>query len=174
MGLALFRIYWGIVGSDTARFKSFLRGRAAILAYTRMLANRLTPPHPGHYPLGGWSALLLLLLILGQTLPGLFAVNVDGVDSGPLSDRVSYQLGRAIAQWHESLFIVLLLFILAHLSAILFYQVHKRQNLVVAMISGKRVLNNIAMAPINVVPLSRAILGIVLVCIFVLFIVLCV
>ena len=34
-GLLVFRILWGFVGSDTARFAQFLRGPVAVRAYLR-------------------------------------------------------------------------------------------------------------------------------------------
>ena len=34
------RVYWGLVGSDTARFTSFVRGPGAVLDYARKLHRR--------------------------------------------------------------------------------------------------------------------------------------
>ena len=35
LGLVVFRLIWGVAGSSTSRFASFLRGPAAVLAYLR-------------------------------------------------------------------------------------------------------------------------------------------
>ena len=42
-----------------------------------------------------------------QVALGLFAVDVDGIESGPLSSYVSFETGRAAAEWHEAVFNVL-------------------------------------------------------------------
>ena len=40
VGVLVFRLYWGFVGSSTARFGSFLKGPGAIRAYLRTLGQR--------------------------------------------------------------------------------------------------------------------------------------
>jgi cytochrome b len=139
LGLLVFRIYWGFAGSSTARFANFLRGPRAMLEYAKQLPSRgRVSEAPGHNPLGAVSALVLLTLLLAQVLLGLFAVDVDGIESGPLSHLVSFEAGRASAEWHEACFNVLLAFIALHLAAIVFYLLYKRDNLIAAMITGYR------------------------------------
>jgi cytochrome b len=69
---------------------------------------------------------------------GLFAVDVDGLYSGPLSSYVTFKQGRHLAHSHYYWFEILLWVIGLHLAAVLFYFIYKRQNLVVPMITGKR------------------------------------
>jgi cytochrome b len=69
---------------------------------------------------------------------GLFAVDVDGLYSGPLSLYVSFKQGRQLAHMHYDWFNILLWVIGLHLAAVIFYFLYKRQNLVGPMISGKR------------------------------------
>lgn len=141
LGLLVFRVYWGFFGSSTARFSEFVRGPGAIWAYLKQLPSRVgehTPAAPGHNPLGALSVLALLALMLGQVGLGLFTVDVDGIESGPLSHLVSFETGRACAELHEQLFNVLLVFIGLHIAAVLFYLVYKRDNLIATMIHGKR------------------------------------
>ncbi|MES1262768.1 MAG: cytochrome b/b6 domain-containing protein, partial [Peristeroidobacter soli] len=97
LALVSFRLYWGFVGSSTARFRNFVRGPRAIAAYLRD-GNGTSI---GHNPLGALSVLALLGLLLAQIVLGLFAVDVDGIESGPLSLYVSFETGRACAEWHE-------------------------------------------------------------------------
>jgi cytochrome b len=138
LGLLIFRIYWGFAGGSTARFSSFVRGPRRTLAYLRSLRDQNKPPAvPGHNPLGAWSVLALLALLLTQVGLGLFAVDVDGIESGPLSAFVSFDAGRQLAEWHEDLFNVLLFFIGLHLVAVLFYLLARRQNLIGAMVHGR-------------------------------------
>ena len=54
LALLAFRIAWGIVGSETARFASFLRGPRATLDYARHLFAHKGPMAAGHTPTGGW------------------------------------------------------------------------------------------------------------------------
>jgi len=141
LGLLIFRILWGFLGSSTARFASFVRGPRAILAYVRGAPGRVEhhePSPPGHNPIGALSVIALLLLLVTQVILGLFAVDVDGIESGPLSTYVSFETGRACAHWHGTVFNVLICLIALHVAAVLFYLLFKRQNLISAMIHGRR------------------------------------
>ncbi|MCW8194243.1 Ni/Fe-hydrogenase 1 b-type cytochrome subunit [Proteobacteria bacterium 005FR1] len=160
--LVLFRVYWGFVGSSTARFRHFLRGPGAVLRYSQGLFSRPGEPVVGHNPLGGWSSLLLLILILGQVLLGLFSEDVDGLASGPLSYMVSYDAGRWAAETHEEFFDVLLLFIGLHIAAVAFYLVYKRNNLVAAMFTGRAARDTDTEESLYFAPLWRAAIGFVL------------
>jgi len=134
LGLVLFRIYWGFAGSSTARFGNFVRGPGAIASYLKGSWTAVA----GHNPLGALSVLLLLGLLLLQIVLGLFAVDVDGIESGPLSLYVSFDAGRSAAEWHEAVFNVLMTVILLHIIAVLYYLLVKRQNLVGSMVTGER------------------------------------
>src|SRR5688500_6664895 len=120
LGLLLFRIYWGFAGSSTARFASFLGGPRALLDYFKLPRERRAGII-GHTPLGGWSVLTLLLAMLVQVTLGLFATDIDGLESGPLSHLVSFDSGRAFAEAHELSFDILLVLIGVHVGAILFH-----------------------------------------------------
>ena len=136
LGLVIFRVIWGFVGSDTARFAGFVRGPTATLAYLRTLPDRRAPAPPGHNPLGAWSVLALLGLIAGVVGLGLFSVDTDGLESGPLADRVSFDFGRACAKLHDKGFDILLWLIGLHVAAVAFYLVYKRRDLIGPMIGG--------------------------------------
>jgi cytochrome b len=135
LALLLFRVFWGFAGSRTARFAQFLKGPAAIGAY---LASTDDAPSDGHNPLGGWSVAALLTVLLGITAAGLFAVDVDGFESGPLADWVSFEQGRVAAEWHETVFKAALAVIGLHVLAIGYYQVLNGHDLIGPMITGKR------------------------------------
>src|SRR4051812_3849881 len=136
LSLVLFRIYWGFTGGSTARFVHFLRGPRAVWEYSKTLLERVSSQRAGHNPLGGWSVITMLLLLLLQTGFGLFAVDVDGIESGPLADLISFDTGRRMALWHAKAVDVLLVFISLHLAAILHYWLYKRENLTSAMLTG--------------------------------------
>ena len=137
-GLVIFRIYWGVFGSQTARFASFVKGPKAVAAYARTLASRQGVETPGHNPLGALSVVAILILLAVQASLGLFAVDIDGIESGPLSHLVDFDAGRLAAEWHELTFRALQALVALHVAAVVFYLVWKRQNLVGAMITGRR------------------------------------
>jgi cytochrome b len=136
-GLLVFRLWWGLFGGSTARFSHFLRGPRAVAGYARGLFGH-AEPSPGHNPMGGWSVALLLLLMAAIVGAGLFAGDVDGLESGPLAGLVDYDTGRLAAHWHDLLFDGLKVLVGVHLLAIGFYAVIKRENLVRAMIDGRK------------------------------------
>ena len=114
--LVLFRLIWGFV-------KALLRGE--------------TPLYLGHNPMGGWSILALLTLLLIQAGTGLFA-NDDITFDGPLSGWVSRSMSNWLTTVHKVNFNLLLLVIAAHISAVLFYLLVKRENLIHPMLSGRK------------------------------------
>ncbi|MDD3799066.1 MAG: cytochrome b/b6 domain-containing protein [Novosphingobium sp.] len=137
--LLLFRLAWGFAGSTTARFSQFLRGPRAVAAYLAQgLFQRGTPARPGHNPAGGWSVLAMLSLLFAQVALGFFAVDVDGLESGPFAYLVDFDTGRAAAQAHHLVFNLLLALIALHVLAIAWYRLFKRENLVGAMLTGSR------------------------------------
>jgi cytochrome b len=132
LGLLIFRLIWGVWGSPTARFANFVRGPGAVRAY---LTGRLGTV-VGHNPLGGWSIIAMFTALAAQLMLGLFSVDEDGLEAGPLSHLVSFDTGRAIAKIHHLGFWVLLSFIGLHLAAIAVYAL-RRRDLVTPMITGR-------------------------------------
>lgn len=136
LGLVIFRLIWGVWGSPTARFAHFLKGPAAVRAYVAGKAKAAI----GHNPLGGWSVAALLIALAVQLTLGLFSIDEDSLEGGPLTGFVSFDTGRAIARLHHLGFWVLLGLIALHLGAIAVYAL-RRRDLVGPMITGA------AMAP---------------------------
>jgi cytochrome b len=136
--IILMRVYWGLVGSDTARFVNFVRGPGKVLEYARKLHLREASHSHGHNPLGAISVVLLLGLTLVVVCLGLFAVDVDGLYSGPMSVYVTFKEGRHLARLHYRWFTYLEWLVVLHLVAVGFYLAYKRENLIRAMITGKR------------------------------------
>ena len=137
LGLLIFRIYWGIAGSSTARFAHFVGTPRAVLEHLRLRREQRTRI-VGHSPLGSWSVVAMLLAMATQVTLGLFATDIDGLESGPLSHLVTFDTGRTLAEAHEVSFNVLLALIALHVVAILFYLLYERNDLVTAMLSGRK------------------------------------
>lgn len=135
--LVLFRLIWGFIGSETARFSHFVRGPGAALEYFKALLCGATPHYHGHNPMGAWSIVALLLLLLIQAVTGLFA-NDDIMIEGPLYDWVSKGTSDWLTTVHKLNFNLLLALIALHLSAVFFYLLVKRENLIHPMLSGQK------------------------------------
>jgi cytochrome b len=159
LGLVVFRLLWGLMGGSTARFANFVRGPAAVLAYAGRLRRGERVVVVGHNPMGGWSVVALLTLLASETALGLFCVDVDGLESGPLSRFVSFDIGRAAAHWHHALFNALLGLVGLHLAAIAFYAAAKRNNLVRPMLTGWRPGAD-GIQPMTAAPAWRALVAI--------------
>ncbi len=138
LGLVIFRIIWGFSGSWTARFVPMFRRLGSLGGYVRDLKNGSHKPVFGHGPLGILSVFALLGALSVQVGTGLFSVDVDGLESGPLAIWVSFSTGRDIADIHELNFDILSTLISLHVVAILVYQFILKDNLIPPMVTGKR------------------------------------
>lgn len=132
--LLLFRLLWGVLGSSTARFSSFLRGPGAVLVYIR---NRFRWTVAGHTPLGALSVAALLLVLAVQVGSGLIALDEDGIFGGPLAYLVGVGTTDSAREIHEELFNFLLLLVGLHVAAVLLYRLVLGVNLLGPMITGK-------------------------------------
>jgi cytochrome b len=153
LGLLVFRSYWGLAGSSTARFARFLGSPRAVFDYLRMPRERRAHI-VGHTPLGSWSVVAMLLAMIVQVTLGLFATDIDGLESGPLSHLVSFDGGRALAEAHELSFNVLVALAAVHVIAILFYLLYDRNDLTGPMLSGRKRVGG-EMAEMQRVPVWR-------------------
>jgi cytochrome b len=139
LALVLFRLLWGCFGSETARFRNFLASPVAALRHLRHVFRRDPDVQVGHNPAGGWMVLLLLALLLGETLSGLYVYN-DVADEGPLSEWVPAPIANAISTLHAVLWDALLAAVILHVLAILLYAVVKGHNLLRPMVTGRKSL----------------------------------
>ena len=130
LGLLVFRIVWGFVGSTYARFGQFVRGPAAIKGYLRGEWKGV-----GHNPLGALSVLALLCTLALLVATGVFA-NDDIAFEGPLYALVGKDFSDRMAGIHRLIEPLILLLVFAHLAAIVFYARVKKQTLVRPMITG--------------------------------------
>ncbi len=137
-GLVLFRLLWGLVGSWTARFAPMLRRIRSLPPYVAKLRRREPGASFGHSPLAVLSVLALLALLLTQVTTGLFAVDVDGLESGPLATLVSFETGRQFAEVHEFNFNLLAALIGVHILAVATYHFVLKEKIVGAMVTGRR------------------------------------
>ena len=157
IGLALlfvlvFRILWGFLGSQTARFSSFIKGPAGVWNY---LSGKTIHNGIGHNPLGALSVIALLGILAAQVTLGLFAGDPFDGATGPLNDKVGVMTADWMTDWHETLFDAILALVAVHIAAICFYWVIKRNNLVTPMVTGKRGVGVAGAQGITSVPVWR-------------------
>jgi cytochrome b len=165
LGLVVFRVLWGLVGSAHARFRDFVFGPAKVMAYLRSLTGRHPQYFIGHNPAAGYMIVLLLVMLLVVTLTGIKAYGVAG--HGPLAQAPGVELvSAAMANdddderhearrrkdgeseeefWEEvheltSNFTLVLIFI--HVLGVIVASRLHRENLVKAMITGKKAVRS--------------------------------
>lgn len=140
LALVLFRVVWGFVGSQSARFGAFVRGPLALMHYTGYALRGHVAAAPGHNPLGGWSVLALLASVGAQAASGLFAS--DDIDEfGPLTGHVSDAFVRRMTALHAWNRYALLGLIALHVIAVIVHLL-RGENLVAAMWHGQRELED--------------------------------
>jgi cytochrome b len=144
LALLLFRIAWGFVGSTTARFADFVKGPTAAIAHLRDLPGRGRPREAGHNPVGGAMVVALLLAVLLQVTAGLFSADTDmGTVNGPLALLVADKWVERATDFHKFWINVLLWMVALHVLAAIVYLVWKRQNLIGAMLTGQKPLDDV-------------------------------
>ena len=146
LALVLFRIVWGLTGSQTARFSEFVHGPKRVLGYARSLLRGSAPFHAGHNPMGGLMIVLLLSLLAVQTTTGLFADD-EVATRGPLTDKVSDAMVRLFTRVHRINVKVLVACVALHICAALYYLMAKKDNLIKPLITGTKAIPDDHPAP---------------------------
>jgi cytochrome b len=137
LALVIFRLLWGVVGSDTARFSRFVTSPRRAFHHLKHALRREPDHQVGHNPAGAWMVLLLLALLLGETLSGLYVAN-DVADQGPLTELVPARIANAITALHWILWDALLAAIALHVLAIAIYAIAKGHDLLTPMVTGRK------------------------------------
>jgi cytochrome b len=158
--LLLFRLGWGFVGSDTARFARFLASPPAVLRQLGGLFRREPDTVAGHGPVSGWMALILLLLLAAEAVTGLCATDGSGT-AGPLAAYVGRTVSDRLSRYHAVISELILAAVALHLLIVAAHAAFKGQNLVRPMLTGRKRLPAAMPAPRMVHSLAAlALLGI--------------
>jgi cytochrome b len=156
VGLVLFRILWGVVGTKHARFNDFIYRPSKVIQYLKDLASGTPRHYVGHNPAGGYMVILLLATLLIVTFSGLKTYGIEG--HGPLavnteislisstkaatedvdSDGASRKGESFWEEIHEMSSNFMLALIALHILGIVIASRLHKENLIKAMITGKK------------------------------------
>ena len=137
LGLIIFRLLWGIVGTTHSRFSQFIPSLTKLSLYIKHFNSKDIQHHPGHNPLGSLMVVFMLSVILLQAVSGLF-MNDDIFTSGPYYGTLNERLEAIATFIHRNGFDVILATVVMHIVAIVFYTFFKKKSLVQPMITGKK------------------------------------
>ncbi len=155
--LLLFRLAWGVVGSETSRFNHFVRGPSAALRSLTQLTRQGPDDQVGHSAAGGWLVLLLLCDLGVETGTGLFSEPPPS--QGPLAHLVSPSTSGVLTEVHAVSFGILVALVGAHVLAVLAYGAIRKQDLLRPMITGRKRLPGATRQPRMASPLLALMLA---------------
>lgn len=104
-GVVLFRIFWGLIGSEHARFKDFIYAPSKIFAYIKNLALRKPKHYLGHNPAGGIMVVALLASLCVTVYSG-FALYAVEENAGPFTTIYGASEQQIIADANTQLSVV--------------------------------------------------------------------
>lgn len=135
LGLLIFRVLWGFWGAYYAKFSQFIVSPNSVLRYSKTFTSADYKSSIGHNPLGAYSIIFILTVLLTQSISGLF-ISDDIFHNGPYYSAVGEQTQNIMNWIHHQAFNAVWLFIGLHISAMLVYKFAKKQNLTESMITG--------------------------------------
>ena len=122
LGLLVFRLLWGFIGTHYARFRSFLFNPKEIVIYLLALIKGKPQHYLGHNPAGSVSVWMLLGLGIFICVTGVMALQDDASDIvGDLHGVATY---------------IMLGVIVLHLIGVLISSILHRENLLRSMFTG--------------------------------------
>lgn len=138
--LLLIRIVLGFFGPQDMRFSALAVSPAALVAYAKNVFKRRPSGVAGHNPLGALSVIAMLILLSVQVITGLFSEDDALFFEGPLAGTIPDSLQLTFISIHNIVSEILLYLIGLHVTVILFYLIWKKENLVSAMLTGRKLV----------------------------------
>lgn len=157
LALISFRVIWGFIGTRYARFSDFVCSPKEINSYLFSLLAGKPKHYLGHNPAGGAMIIALLLSLFATTISGLKVYGAEG--HGPLADNAyeisvistahadddddsDEQENNEEELWeeiHEFFANFTLLLVFLHIASVIIASHVHKENLVKAMITGKKI-----------------------------------
>ncbi len=116
--LVVFRLPWGFLGSRRSRFADFLYPLNKVIDFALQHLRFKVTRYVGHNPVGGWMVVVLLVFVAGASVTGL--------------------LGGFWRGLHALFGNLLILLIVLHLFGVVVDTLLARDNIVWAMITGRK------------------------------------
>jgi cytochrome b len=154
--IVVLRVVWGFVGPRHARFSDFVRSPIVALAYFRDLLYGRARRYVGHSPAGGAMVIALLVCLAATVATGLIAygeegkgplavvmvtdANANGNEAGhrALAEKRGEQGESTIGELHGLMASITMAFVVAHIFGVVVASVVHKENLVLAMITGRK------------------------------------
>lgn len=167
LALLLLRVLWGLFGTQHARFSDFVYPVSVILDYAKDMLLGRARRYLGHNPLGGAMIVIMLVVLLLTCTTGIVAQRVDqqsvalspaqpaiaAMDLVPAAwadddrfenrearthDKEARKRNKALRETHEFFANLMLLLVVMHISGVLLGSLMHRENLVRAMLNGRK------------------------------------
>ncbi len=154
--LLLFRLVWGVIGGERARFADFVRGWRGVRAHGAALLRLDTKETAGHNPIGGWMILLLLATLAVTALTGFLTEGSTG-GAGVLSTVLPAGAVGPVGWLHGTLGFAIIWLAAFHVGGVVLESLLHRENLVRAMITGRKRVRSEALSDARAVSPWRAV-----------------
>ena len=138
LGLIIFRLIWGVAGTEHARFSDFTYSFREIVEHLRSLMCLRSARHTGHTPAGSVMIFFLLVGLLLLTMSGLLLYSLENsaLHAGGLLSSIGLEVSLLIETMHGLIADILMFAVIFHVAGVLVETVLQRQNLMLAMITG--------------------------------------
>jgi len=154
--LVVLRVVWGFVGPRHARFSDFVCGPIAALAYFLDLVYGRARRYVGHSPAGGAMVIALLVCLAATVATGLIAYGEEGkgplavvmvTDANangnearhrPLAGKRGEETETTVRELHDLLANITVALVAAHIFGVAVASIVHKENLVLAMITGRK------------------------------------
>jgi cytochrome b len=139
--IVLLRVIWGFIGTRHARFSDFLYPFSAVKQYLVDLGRLQAKHYTGHNPAAGWMVILLLIMLFLTTLSGIALLGADEGEGllGSIMAGSPHWLEEGLEAVHELLANLTLILVFIHIAGVLVSSVLHGENLIRAMVTGKKV-----------------------------------
>lgn len=150
-GLIALRIIWGFAGPERARFSSFVRRPSAVLQYAFDLIRLSATRYVGHSPAGGAMIVALLFMVAVTAITGMADLAAEhgqgplagfvtqAVQSAPAGERDKEEREESLLkEVHETAANITMVLVILHLAGVGLASFAHRENLVRAMITGRK------------------------------------
>jgi cytochrome b len=146
--LVILRVGWGFVGPENARFRNFVYCPITVFNYLKELIRFSGKRYLGHSPAGGAMVVALLVMVAATAITGMANLAADR-GTGPLAgvvakvERPARVPGQRrppllMKQVHENVANITLVLVLLHVCGVALASFAHRENLVAAMITGRK------------------------------------